>query len=376
MTYDIFLSYAAEDVAWAAKLETDLKADGTKVFRDGSRLEVGRKWEPQLQQALDQSQHLVNLWSNNAKNSNWVHKELSRFERQAEDDSKRRLICVNLEGRNDAYQSYQHIDIDYAADPAGLDADVWRSLVTRIRAAIEEDENVERIETVVLAMTADDADTSKGGGLSRASLTTIQEQFGLSESDVRARYTGGPLDWHPFGGPVSVRSLLDQLIVAVNGAVGTASPDLHFGWRPVADEFWLPLESANGARDVATRLARSKLSLIVVDTLSLQAQSIYRRLMLLRDYLKNTNSTWIFVPPMQSDPQIIRYRQLVQSWSAPLLDAYFNPPVGKRDAPLPQLGVYCGDDGEMRRLVLSAVGDYLSTSERPARSPYTDYRGR
>jgi hypothetical protein len=375
MTYDVFISYAAEDAAWATRLEHDLVAAGRKVFRDATRLQVGRRWEQQLQQALDESQHLIALWSKNAKASDWVHKEMGRFERNTENDNARRLICVNLEGQNLAYQTYQNIDVNYADDPAGLDPNVWSRVLAQIRTAIEEDEDVERIDTVVLAMTEAEADPNQAGGLSRAHLDTIKAHFGLAEADVRRRYTGGRLDWHPYGGDLSVRALLDQLIDTVNADVSKVAPDVRFAWRPAPDDFWLPFDT-DTPRDVAARLASAKLSLVVVDSLSLQWHEIYRRSILLRDYLKNSSSTWIFVPPLPSEPTTLRYRDLVRNWSAPLLDTYFNPPVPRSDQPAPQFGVFCGDRGEMRRLVLGAVGEYLGKQERAPRSPYTDYRGR
>src|SRR5512140_1443259 len=353
MQYDTFISYASEDVAWARKLDKDLQAAGRKVFRDETRLQVGRRWEIQLSEALDASQHLIAIWSPNAKASDWVHKEMGRFERNTETDAKRRLICVNLEGRNLAYETYQNIDVGFAGDPAKLDPNEWNKALDRLRLAIDEDEGVERIETVVLAMTAEEADPAKAAGLSQKQLDAITAGFGLSEAEVRSRYKGGRLDWHPYGGPLSIKTLLDAMVDTVNGQVSAAVPDARFAWKPVADELWLESGGAT-PREVAGGLANANLSLVVVDALSLQSPAIYQQSMLLREYLKTSSTTWIFVPPLPSDPTMVKYREMVRKWSAPLLDVYFNPPVARRDQLQPRFGVFCGDDAEIRRLVLSA----------------------
>src|SRR6476659_4239635 len=107
MDYDVFVSYTAADRAWAEKVEGDLAAGGLRVFRDQNRLDAGRKWETQLQTALDGSQHLVVVWSNRANSSSWVQKELARFDNHAAEDDRRRLICLNLEGDNPAYSTFQ-----------------------------------------------------------------------------------------------------------------------------------------------------------------------------------------------------------------------------------------------------------------------------
>lgn len=372
MLYDTFISYASEDVAWARKLDKDLQAGGRRVFRDETRLQVGRLWESQLSDALDASQHLIVIWSAHAMASNWVHKEMGRFGRNSDTDPKRRMICINLEGRNTAYATYQDIEVGFGGDPAALDANKWNDLLARIKTAIDEDEGVERIQTVVLALTADEADPARPGGLSREHLDTIKDQFGIPEAEVRNRYKGGRLDWHPYAGELSIRTLLDQVIDTVNRAAQEV-PDARFAWRPVSDDLWL--ESSSRRQEVAAALSAARLSLVVVDALSLKSPPIYKACMVLREYLKGGGSTWIFVPPVPSDRTMIRYRELVRDWSDPLLESYFNPPVPRRDQRLPHFGVFCGDDAEMKRLVLGAVGEYLGLNERTSKSPYIDYKG-
>src|SRR4051812_33749469 len=78
--YDIFISYSNSDRAWAERLDQSLTAKGINCFRDQNRLDVGQPWEPQLARAVEQSKHLVVLWSANAEASPWVRRELGKFE--------------------------------------------------------------------------------------------------------------------------------------------------------------------------------------------------------------------------------------------------------------------------------------------------------
>ncbi len=377
MQYDIFISYASEDVSWAQKLETDLLAGGRTVFRDQTRLQVGRRWESQLQAALDDSQHMVVLWSSSAHASHWVTKEMARFERNTELDARRRLICINLEGQNAAYSTYQNIDLTTASAPgaAGIDQRLWGDAISRIRTAFDDDEDFERIETVVLAMNSDEANPAKRGGLTLKQLDTIERELGLSAADVQKRYAADRLEWRPYGGASTVKALLDELFDNVNAELARIMPGLRFGWRAADADFWADMTTQKPT-DVAARVANAKLSLVIIDALSLQWPEIYQRTMLLRDNLKGSPSAWVFVPPFASEPKLLKYRDLVKGWSAPLLNAYFNPPLGRRDPFAPHLGVFCGDGAEIRRLLQTTISEYLARGERTPQHPYMKYQGR
>jgi hypothetical protein len=80
---DIFISYAHEDAAWARKLEADLKDPQyprLHIFRDETRLQAGDVWRTELLKNLVESQHLVVVWSDKAKQSAWVNAEIANFQ--------------------------------------------------------------------------------------------------------------------------------------------------------------------------------------------------------------------------------------------------------------------------------------------------------
>jgi hypothetical protein len=374
MQYDIFISYASENRGWAEKLEADLVKGNRRVFRDQSRLQPGARWETQLQQSLDQSQYLVVLWTSQAQSSNWVHKELARFERHTEVDQRRRLICVNLQGDNPAYNMYQAIDSLKAAgvpidQPEAVNPNLWNDVVAHIVAALDEDEEIERIDTAVLAMTDSEADPAQPRGLKPENLAPIEQVFGLTPVDLQKRYGPTRLDWKPYDGQLTIKAGLDQLMTHVNAAV----PTKRFGWRGISADFWEPMMTGKPTQ-VAAALASARLSLVVVDAVSLLWQDVYQRVMLLREHLNTSTSTWVFVPPVASDTRTLRYRDLVRGWSAPLLDSYFNPPLPRRESFAPQLSVYCGDDFEIRRLLQTAIGDYMARSEKGPKSTFTQFQ--
>jgi internalin A len=103
--YDIFLSYSSDDVEWAEKLEADLKARDLAVYRDKRRLIPGTSWEPQLDDAMTESHHLVVLWSEMARAGDWVMREAGRFDSRkytgggARSDTLMFFICLDTDNR-------------------------------------------------------------------------------------------------------------------------------------------------------------------------------------------------------------------------------------------------------------------------------------
>ncbi len=111
---DIFISYSSLDRPWAVKLNQALQAKGVKTFFDDRDLEAGKPWNRQLATALRESRHLVVLWSENAKTSDWVSLEIATFNTYLlaappEQAEQRRLISMTLQGENKALSGLQSI---------------------------------------------------------------------------------------------------------------------------------------------------------------------------------------------------------------------------------------------------------------------------
>ena len=99
--YSAFISYSSKDKAWATRLRTDLQQllDDKPVFLDTDRLEEGKPWNSQLTDALQDSEHIIVLYSENAHKSDWVKHEMSEmsfFNALAGEEfgKSRRLLCV------------------------------------------------------------------------------------------------------------------------------------------------------------------------------------------------------------------------------------------------------------------------------------------
>jgi hypothetical protein len=71
-----FLSYASSDRPEVIKRAQALKAANIDFFMDLLSLEPGQRWEKRLYSEIDQCDLFVLFWSNAARNSTWVSKEI------------------------------------------------------------------------------------------------------------------------------------------------------------------------------------------------------------------------------------------------------------------------------------------------------------
>jgi hypothetical protein len=363
--YDVFVSYSSTDGGWAARLEQALADAGLSVFRDKTRLAAGDKWDARLREAINGSQHLVALWSDPAKNSDWVARELYRFDALAEGDASRRLILLNLQGQNKSLTAFQSIDElnsaeQYQAGVEAVDVNRWSAVVDKIVAAVRRSDDSIPFTAAVLTMTADQL--AKAGVPER--LATVEQRLGIPAQQIGARYGASRLDWKPYGGPATIRTLLDGVVNHLNGLAADAG--LRFRWEEVSSDLWADT-ATNKPSQAAGNLARAPLSLVIVDLLALRDDDVFQRCSILRQHVRKDTSAWIVVPPMPSDPRMLAYRELVVGWSRPLLDAYLDPPIPNLEANPPQYSIHCGDESELQRMVRTAAGRYVA-SRTPAGS--------
>ena len=71
-----FISYASEDRTTVLERVQVLPAVGVRTFQDVLNLEPGERWERSLYRHIDQSDIVLLFWSNAAKRSKWVRKEV------------------------------------------------------------------------------------------------------------------------------------------------------------------------------------------------------------------------------------------------------------------------------------------------------------
>ena len=90
MKYDVFLSYAREDLSAVKTLVGAIEAEGLTVFWD-RHIQLGQQWSDILEQALRESRVVVVVWSAASVKSTWVKAEAT------EAMARRRLIPVRID---------------------------------------------------------------------------------------------------------------------------------------------------------------------------------------------------------------------------------------------------------------------------------------
>ena len=274
--YDVFISFSSGDRPWALHLYDSLQAKGFIPFLDQRRLRAGARWEPQLFQSVKQSRHLIILWSDHAKQSKWMDRELTIFQSECYDDTadkaeQRLIFVINLEGQNDELAAYQRVDAGVqatlqAAYPQGIDAldvNLWQETVDKIVDSLDVSDEREPIRLAILTMTGDglariDAARTPPRG---KSMNAVLADIGIGSKDNLALYYGEErTDWKPFADVPNLRDLLSTLLEEVNRhldgptfRLDLIANVLHYGDEQTG---WKPLGETPNLQHIATRLLR------------------------------------------------------------------------------------------------------------------------
>jgi hypothetical protein len=360
--YDVFISYSSSDKPWALKLSEALVAKGLNPFIDKERLEVGKPWEKQLREAVEKSQHLVALWSNYAKNSDWVQKELALFETiNAANKAPQRLILINLEGQNTAYAAWQMIDDlkaanAYANGIGALDAALWQDVIRKVARAIHSDDASIPIPVAILTMTQSEVDT-----LEHNAWNKLQDDLGITKASLAQHYGTQRTDWHPFGSPDGIWRILEKIMDEINREV----KNLRFRWELVGDDFW---NDDDATRRYAANFLSAPMSLVVIDPIALYKLPVYRRLMALQDCFENDKSAIMVLPPFPMPDPSRNLRRLVRTCGQPVFDPYYEPQIPPKSKLTAHCGMSLGDEMDIKRLLLCALG-YFVLETQPAAMP-------
>jgi TIR domain len=353
-SWDVFISYSLLDKEWAAKLENDLTSRGLKVFRDVTRITAGDIWEKTLQTALVQSRHLVVLWSDNARNSDWIQSELKHFEIDRGEDQKRRLIPINLQGQNKALAKYEAINLlekaeAYKKGIKDLPPALWLELLDKAEEDLKEDDL--RVYTVILTSTLPRltkvpleykpntftpryAETLASIGIDAGNGDTWKKELEKYYGDSRSR-------WKPFAGAQEINQILDQLRNLIR-----AKPFApQFRWRPIGDDFW------SDDFDLVTREAEklsAEFCAVIIDPLSLYDGEVLDRLNVLRQRLSDRGGISVLTPFSMS-PATAHLRVLLQRSAEELYNQFYWPPFNG-DKQRVHISV-CEDDRDIGRLM-------------------------
>jgi hypothetical protein len=364
--HDVFISYTSADRPWALKLSNELASHAIETFIDRNRLEAGKPWESQLKEAVRNSRHLVALWSNNIKPDSWVHRELANFEIIVSDrgtvQGEQRLIFVNLEGQNLSYAPFQMIeDLKEAqvnsADINTLPADVWARVVKKVVTAIRSADATTPVPMVVLTATRDEMDK-----LPPDVWRSLQQDLGLTQAGLLGRYKEQRTNWQPFGGEASILSLLDKLVDDIN----TAVKEKKFHRELVGDDFWT---SDKAAEEYRQRLI-STVSLVVIDPIALHVDTVFRRLVRLKDCFESDQSVILVLPPFPPLAPLQKLRERMRAAGEGLFDNVLEPPVPLTH-PLANCGVCLHDEADVKRVLRMTIGKHVLKSQPQPKPSYT-----
>lgn len=367
--FNVFLSYASPDRAWAQRLHQSLVGRGISVFFDKDSLRDGEGWEDQLNAGLSQADHLLCLWSARAFESEWVQTELGTFRagRMAQ-PGKGKLLMVRLDERKSAFSSVQQIDLPalraaYAAPEAPMAETDWRAFVDRVAKDLQLARAGIAIPLVLFTLSQAQAEA-----LGPADRAKLLARLGLDEAALATRYGADPMAWRPFGGD-SMGTLLDTARHDLNQWLAPESMD----WELPSDTFWT---DASAARDFARRMANCRLGAIVIDPVAMLVADVQGRLGFFNACLHCENVAIIAVPTGPVPAHEDRLRNWLGEFAATLFDTYLEPPRSSENLPNARYGVGLGDAAEMRRLVQRSVADFLRRARREggaARNPFTGF---
>jgi hypothetical protein len=367
--YDLFISYSSQDREWAVRMKNDLKRRRIEnVFLDTERLEKGLPWEPSLREAVRSSRHLVVLWTQAARDSDWVSKETALFDVLAGESAppgSRRLLCVRLDQAPhrtfESLQLYGELTATAAyaqgsAALAGRLADAWQGIVTDITAVVRSAGNETPLPLALLAMThteaaqlrLDETFAERVQPLSR----TIAALNLASFAQLTERYGASRMDWRPFDGTKTVRELLDELLGKINALSQGALPGRTFRWR---ETDLLGGDIPTARAEIANLL--SDLALIVIDPISLYHPAFFNRFSLLKAYVEREQTVLMTLAPSGMPPVVADLRMLIQGFTEPLLDFHFVPPV-PFDRQYSTCYPHVFDSSEMEQAVRRRLGLY------------------
>jgi TIR domain len=368
--YDVFLSYASEDRAWAERVENALRSENlaSRIFFDIKSMRAGDDWEAKIRSSLEDSQSLIVLWSKFANQSEWVSKERILFQEWAKPASNpnRRLIYVNLQGASVTASWVQHIsrdELQKAYAGAALSPDVWKQITVHIVDGLNPAKRPLPVPLVVLTSTVDEL----LNGLSRDQRREGQTELGLTSALLKKRYGSTRSEWKPYGGNEPVQTFMDKIQNGVNLKMSA----YRMEWRLPPDEFWSDIQAA---RDfVQKEFDTAELSVLIIDPVAIYHRDLLQRLLLFQDSLSSNRRVIVSLPPFDVPERLRQLRKTLSNRSTPYFDDYFLPSIPPKRVLTAQCAWNIADGEDVKRHILAAAGFLGMSSEASQRSAFTSH---
>jgi hypothetical protein len=380
MGYKAFISYRSVDREWADRIYASLvsrKIPPTSLFLDKERLAAGEDWEPQLESALNASDHLVVLWSTKAAETDgYVNEERKHFDlfchRPSLKDpslAARKIIFVllNQDPPPGARRTHAISDIRdaglYDKGATAVPGPVWDKLIDQIYEAVQERDTALPVGCIVLASTRqrlEDIDPASPFG-DLESLGDALAEHGLSRAHFLDRYGDHANKWKPFGQARSIQSMLDALRDRVNETLEQSGDpsctSLKIRLEFPDDVFWG--KSRELVKQEVQRW-RGSLAVVVVDPLSLYDRAVAQRLVLVSETLTTGLATFMALGVTPATSTRTSVRSILAVEAVKLHELLCEPALPLRD-PRPLGGVNLDDELEMRRYLVTAIGQYANS---------------
>lgn len=367
---DVFISYSSNDREWARRTDQALRRrmPGATTFLDYDALRAGDDWETRIDSAIQASRHLVVLWSDFAKERQWVQREVFSFMAYANvsTDPGRRLVCVNLQGRNDATKRFQQIE------PSGLQsaypnigsvtANDWDDLAREIEAGIDPDRKPLIVPLVVLSVTQQqlrELSADRRGWLS--------SDYQIADDILHARYGPSCDDWLPFADTKRVAAILDQ----VRNDVNDSFENHRVEWKLPSRSFWADIDAAETFVD--DEFSTAQLSVLIIDPVGIYHPDVFQRLMLFQESFADNRTVILTLPPFGAHPDLVRLREALIKRGKPYFNDYFRPVVPPRRRLAAQCGWHVSDADDVARHILAAAANLGEEQPRAKRSAFVSH---
>ncbi len=368
--YDIFISYASPDFEWAKKVNDSLVGNGFKVFFDQARLTAGRYWEVQLKDALLNSDHMVSLWSQNSRESDWVSKEMGFFDVYTSKMPDRKLITVVLNDEPKAYVSLQGIyDIKkknlYDAGAESVPAELWEMLVQKIVTGINDTDASIPVQRAILTLTRDQVSSlSLDSKLPFLGPTFGQmlDQSQVTKEKLLEQYGEARDNWKPFGSDKPINLVLDELLSEINKKNQT-----KYKWAQIEnDSLFTDLQRLNSLKE---RLKKEP-AIIIVDPVAFYIEDIRDRFATLIECLENKNILVMAFSYFEPSPAQCSWRKLIEHGAQAFHKNYFDPPIPKNN----YRGLFTAnplDRQDAGRFIKSMIAE-IEGAVKVVQNPYTN----
>ena len=117
---NVFISYATDTQPAAEELTRALEENGFHAWADFKDLHAGRRWQREIERAVDHARQFLVLVSPHSSSTPWLEAEWQTILAKAWSDSRKSVIPI-LFGDGDSpafFRSWVPLRVDPAAEPA------------------------------------------------------------------------------------------------------------------------------------------------------------------------------------------------------------------------------------------------------------------